>query len=207
MPKTTIWLARRTLKMVTRPNRSESNPQNRRPNPLQIELAAMSVAPYSASVVGSIELSARPQISWRISDWKLITEIPAAILKKKTIHMMMNWVVRRYVPADSGSPYSRESSAAAAAREADAGGSLRARLHGIRMQPNMTPSQMKTSGRVPAVLTIKNGARPLLRRKAPTPKPMTTIPVARPLRSGNHFATVATGVTYPSPIPAPPITP
>ena len=39
--------------------------------------------------------SARPQISWRSSDWKLITEIPAEMLKKKTIHMMVNWVVRR----------------------------------------------------------------------------------------------------------------
>ena len=59
----------------------------------------------------------------------------------------------------------------------------------------MTPSQMKTWGRAPAVWMIRRGARPLLRRKAPTPKPMTTIPVASPLRSGNHLATVATGVT------------
>ena len=71
----------------------------------------------------------------------------------------------------------------------------------------MMPSQMKTSGKAPAVRTMRKGARPLLSRKAPTPKPMTTIPVASPLRSGNHLATVATGVTYPSPMPAPPITP
>ena len=39
------------------------------------------------------------------------------------------------------------------------------------------------------------------------PKPITTIPVASPRLSGNHFATVTTGVTYPIPIPIPPITP
>ena len=52
-----------------------------------------------------------------------------------------------------------------------------------------------------------SGARPLLSRKAPTPNPITTIPVTSPLRSGYHLAAVATGVTYPMPIPAPPITP
>ncbi len=36
---------------------------------------------------------------------------------------------------------------------------------------------------------------------------MTTMPVASPLRSGNHFATVVTGVTYPSPSPMPPSRP
>ena len=80
---------------MTRPKRSESSPQNRRPSPLQIELTAMRVAPYSARVVGSMAASARPQISWSSSDWKLITEIPAEMLKKKTIHMTANWVVRR----------------------------------------------------------------------------------------------------------------
>ncbi|OPZ23522.1 MAG: hypothetical protein BWZ02_03182 [Lentisphaerae bacterium ADurb.BinA184] len=32
-------------------------------------------------------------------------------------------------------------------------------------------------------------------RRAPKPNPITTMPVANPLRSGNHFATHATGVT------------
>ena len=43
--------------------------------------------------------------------------------------------------------------------------------------------------------------------RAPSPNPMMTMPVARPFLSGNHFATVATGVTYPSPRPMPPIRP
>ena len=75
------------------------------------------------------------------------------------------------------------------------------------MQAKTMPSHTKTWGRAPAVRMIRKGASPLLRRKAPTPKPMTTMPVASPLRSGNHLATVATGVTYPRPMPAPPTTP
>ena len=39
------------------------------------------------------------------------------------------------------------------------------------------------------------------------PKPITTMPVTSPFLSGNHLATVATGVTYPEPMPAPPMTP
>ena len=50
-------------------------------------------------------------------------------------------------------------------------------------------------GSSPSACSTNMGASPLLSSKAPTPKPMTTMPVANPLRSGNHFATVATGVT------------
>ena len=32
--------------------------------------------------------------------------------------------------------------------------------------------------------------------KAPSPKPITTMPLASPRLSGNHFVTVATGVVY-----------
>ena len=74
----------------TRPMRSESSPHSRRPTPLQSELTAMSVAPYSASASGSMEGSARPQTSCSSGDWKLITEMPAEMLKKKTIHITTN---------------------------------------------------------------------------------------------------------------------
>ena len=70
--------------------RSDRSPHNRRPTPLQSELTAMSVAPYSASTSGSNDESARPQTSCNSGDWKLMTEMPAAMLKKKTIHMMAN---------------------------------------------------------------------------------------------------------------------
>ncbi len=43
--------------------------------------------------------------------------------------------------------------------------------------------------------------------RAPSPNPMMTMPVARPFLSGNHFATVVTGVTYPRPSPMPPTRP
>jgi len=76
------------------------------------------------------------------------------------------------------------------------------------------PSTRKTPLRkrkVPArfrpVSPRKRGARILLMKRAPSPKPMTTIPVASPFLSGNHLETVATGVTYPRPSPMPPITP
>ena len=51
----------------------------------------MSVAPYSPSAAGSMVGSANPQTSCSSSDWKLMTEMPAAMLKKNTVHMMMNW--------------------------------------------------------------------------------------------------------------------
>ena len=54
---------------------------------------------------------------------------------------------------------------------------------------------MKTVGRSPSVARMRMGASTLLNRNAPTPKPITTMPVASPLRSGYHFAAVATGVT------------
>ena len=82
-------------KTATRPIRSESNPQNRRPTPLKTELTAIRVAPYSASVAGSSEGSERRQTSWRSSDWKLMMEMPAAMLKKKTTHKSRNCPVFR----------------------------------------------------------------------------------------------------------------
>ena len=75
------------------------------------------------------------------------------------------------------------------------------------MHANTIPSHRKTTCRSPCAWTTSSGANPLLRRNAPTPNPITTIPVTSPFRSGYHLATVATGVTYPIPIPAPPITP
>ena len=60
---------------------------------------------------------------------------------------------------------------------------------------NNTPRERKTIVRSPSVRTTNSGASTLLSRNAPTPKPITTIPVASPLWSGNHFAVVATGVT------------
>ena len=70
--------------------RSDSRPQNSLPTPLHNELIAMSVAPYSASVAGSRDGSESPQTSCSNSDWKLITVMPAAMLKKNTIHMNTN---------------------------------------------------------------------------------------------------------------------
>ena len=80
-------------------------------------------------------------------------------------------------------------------RSEGTGGSLSSRLQGIRRQANVMPSQRNTSDRSSPVRSTSNGASPLLSRKAPTPKPMTTTPVTSPLWSGNHLATVATGVT------------
>ena len=124
-----------------------------------------------------------------------MTEIPAAMLKKKTSHMTANsrdWTQRKAEPASSGS--SEPWLPGKLALNFD-GGLRNIRLHGIRTQAKMTPSHTKRSGRSPSVRTTRKGASPLLRTTAPTPKPMMTIPVASPLRSGNHFATVATGVT------------
>jgi len=53
----------------------------------------------------------------------------------------------------------------------------------------------KTFTRSPFVQDRRLGARILLIASAPKPKPITTMPVARPFLSGNHLATVATGVT------------
>ena len=69
------------------------------------------------------------------------------------------------------------------------------RLTGIRMQAKMMPSQKNTIAKSSWVCTTRNGASPLLRRSAPTPKPITVMPVAMPLWSGNHLDAVATGVT------------
>ena len=42
---------------------------------------------------------------------------------------------------------------------------------------------------------------------APPPKPMMAMPVATPLRSGNHLMSVLTGEMYPMPSPMPPTKP
>lgn len=47
----------------------------------------------------------------------------------------------------------------------------------------------------PPICARSRGAMTLDISRAPNPNPMTTMPVANPLRSGNHRATVATGVT------------
>ena len=66
---------------------------------------------------------------------------------------------------------------------------------GRRISAKMTPNQKNIITRSVSVLNSRTGAKTLLSSSAPTPKPMTTTPVASPFRSGNHFATVATGVT------------
>ena len=68
MPNTIIWLASNILNTRMRPMRSDSNPQNSRPAPLQSELAAISVAPYSASVSGSTDGSASAHTSCSSGD-------------------------------------------------------------------------------------------------------------------------------------------
>ena len=197
IPNTTIWLASRMRNTATRPIRSDNSPQNRRPTPLQSELTAIKVAPYSASIAGSRPGSDSPHTSCSSSDWKLMTEMPAAILQKKTIHMIVNERVRRYgmIASRSSPPGGRGAACAAAVDASGAGGSLRNRLQGTRMQAKMMPSQMKTCSSSCPVRTTSSGASTLLSSRAPTPKPITTIPVTSPLRSGNHLATVATGVT------------
>ena len=62
-PKTIIWLPSRILNTATRPRRSDSQAHMIRPTPLQTELTAISVAPYSASTAGEIDGSARPHTS------------------------------------------------------------------------------------------------------------------------------------------------
>ncbi len=59
---------------------------------------------------------------------------------------------------------------------------------------NTAASTRKVVTRLP-VQPRNSGASTLLISRAPSPKPMITMPVARPFLSGNHFATVATGVT------------
>ena len=125
-----------------------------------------------------------------------MTEMPAAILQKKTIHMQRNSCVMRYsrvvTPASSASWAFAADVVAAAI---PCGGSDNKRLTGSRMTAKMIPSPRKTVGRSPSLYTTRTGASSLLNSNAPMPNPMTTVPVASPLRSGNHFATVATGVT------------
>ena len=53
----------------------------------------------------------------------------------------------------------------------------------------------RTGTRFPPDQCTSAGQSALLIKAAPKPKPMMTKPVARPLWSGNHLATVATGVT------------
>ena len=60
---------------------------------------------------------------------------------------------------------------------------------------NATPSHANTVTRLPPDQSHSAGATSLLISSAPKPKPMMTRPVARPFLSGNHLATVATGVT------------
>ena len=56
------------------------------------------------------------------------------------------------------------------------------------------PIYMKTLTKLFWVMFIRKGAMTLDITKAPSPKPMTTIPVMNPFLSGNHLAAVATGV-------------
>ena len=83
--------------------RSDSKPQNSRPTPLHKELTAINVAPYATRVAGSMEGSASPQTSCSSDDWKLLTEIPAEMLKKKTSHKTMNLDESRQRPMESAS--------------------------------------------------------------------------------------------------------
>ena len=76
------------------------------------------------------------------------------------------------------------------------------------MQARKTiPRIANTWTRFRPVQAISVGASTLLISSAPKPKPMTTMPVTKPFLSGNHLATVATGVTYPRPSPVPPTMP
>ena len=71
--------------------------------------------------------------------------MPAAMLKKNTIHMIANCDVRRYGAA--GSTFSGTAAFATAGWPGapDSGGSLRTRLLGIRMHAKTIPSQRNTT--------------------------------------------------------------
>ena len=65
-----------------------------------------------------------------------------------------------------------------------------------RPSTRKTPlSSRNTWTRFLPVRPRNSGASTLLMNRAPSPKPITTMPVASPRLSGNHFETVATGVT------------
>ena len=116
------------------------------------------------------------------------------MLKKKTIQVTMKAGDRRQSLTEPPSSTANAAPAGLGA-VAVAGGSPRPKLAGITMQPNTMPSHRKVMVRSPPESVSRVGARPLLSSSAPTPKPITTMPVANPLWWGNHFATVATGVT------------
>src|SRR5215471_16973440 len=138
--------------------------------------------------------SDRPQISCSRGDWKLMTEMPAAMLQKNTSHMIRNWLESTYARV-GGSSSAGVARPAAEDADGSAGGFWSTQVTGRSTMPNNTPSDMKTGTRSPFVAPRSSGASTLLITKAPTPNPMTTTPVTRPRLSGNHFATVETGVT------------
>ena len=109
-----------------------------------------------------------------------MTEMPAAMLKKKTIQVTMKAGDLRQARTDSPSSTAKGASAMRGAAGL-AGGSLSPKPAGITMQPNTMPSQRKVVVRSPPVSASRVGAKPLLSSSAPTPKPITTMPVAKPL--------------------------
>ena len=135
--------------------------------------------------------------------------MPAVMLQKKTSHMSRNrpektaWRAVRGTPAGAacfaGPPALFAPPFAALPGAHPSGfqpsGGLRMNAAGPTVnRKNTAPRTRKLLTRL-EVQPSRSGASTLLMRRAPSPKPMITIPVARPFLSGNHFATVVTGVT------------
>ena len=75
-------------------------------------------------------------------------------------------------------------------------GAARAYAVGSKVVPALTAAVFASANAPAAFEATWNGAIAFKmnpRKKAPSPKPMTTRPLASPRLSGNHFVTVATG--------------
>ena len=117
------------------------------------------------------------------------------MLQKKMPQIRKNRRERTAAAIEPGAAASAAMVPGAGGRDSGGGGFRSGRAARTLVPPKASPSQANTATRSPCASPRSKGATHLLISRAPKPKPMITIPVARPLRSGNHFATVATGVT------------
>jgi len=144
-------------------------------------------------------------------------DIPALILQNRIIHTTRNLFERisfeaclkdREIAVFALSCFCRrelEELGCFDCPRALSGGSFMARDEGIVIAAKSNAKVRKEFTRFPSYNRRKTGAMTLLIKSAPKPNPIITMPVASPFFSGNHLETVATGVTYPSPSPVPPI--
>ena len=125
--------------------------------------------------------------------------MPAVMLQKKITQSSANsqerMQARAPLPPSSGPLMALAGGGAYPDGTHPAGGFLTKAAQGMVTRRNSTPMTANTLTMSPASCARSSGAITLDINRAPKPNPMTTMPVANPFRSGNHLATVVTGVT------------